>query len=173
MAISLEHIRHTQGIKQLANDCSLHAEVLNAVVDALNDRSYTRAYNASWILAHCFTDHPELYQSNYTQTLLDAASAFTNKSGIQRNVLKIFQTVVVHPPQVETVVELALNTLENVRAETALRAFSITVLERYIHHYPELILDTVFLIERELPNAGAAFTIRAKRFLKCYAQYKA
>ena len=170
MVIILEHIKGVKTIRQLANDCVLHAEVLNVVVDALNDSNYTIAYNASWVLAHCFTDHPELYQSRFTPILLTSAKAFTNKSGIQRNVLKIFQTVELHSTEIDDVLELAINTLENIGAEAALRAFSITVLERYIHLYPELILDTIFLIERELPNAGAAFTVRAKLFLKRYAQ---
>ena len=168
MSLTFDHIKSIQGIKQMANACAIDNALLADVVNALSQKDYSSAYNASWILAHCFTEHTDLYQSEYTPLLLHATNAFKGKSGIMRNVLKVFQSVEIKDKQFETVMELAYNTLENIQAEAALRAFSITILERYIQHFPELIPDLIFMLERELPNAGAAFTVRARLFLKRY-----
>jgi hypothetical protein len=168
MSLTFDHIKSIQGIKQMANACAIDNVLLADVVEALSHKDYYSAYNASWILAHCFTEHPDLYQTKYTSLLLHAANAFKAKSGIKRNVLKVFQSVELMGKQIETVLELAYNTLEDLKAEAALRAFSITILERYVQHFPELIPDLVFKLERELPNASAAFTVRAKLFLKRY-----
>jgi hypothetical protein len=171
MSLTFDHIKSIQGIKQIASACVNDYELLADVVKALSHISYNSAYNASWILAHCFTEHPELYQAKYTPLLLEASNAFESKSGIKRNVLKVFQSVEIKGKQIEQVLELAYNTLENIQAEAALRAFSISILERYVQHFPELIPDLIFMLERELPNAGAAFTVRARLFLKRYKAY--
>jgi len=168
MSLTFDHIKSIQGIKQMANACAIDNTLLADVVKALSQKDYSSVYNASWILAHCFTEHPDLYQSEYTPLLLHAADAFKAKSGIKRNVLKVFQSVELMGKQIETVIEFAYNTLENLQSETALRAFSITILERYIQYFPELIPDLIFILERELPNAGAAFTVRARLFLNRY-----
>ena len=62
--------------------------------------------------------------------------------------------------------KFALNIYNQPVKPVAIKAFSLTVLQKLAKKYPEIIPEIKLIIEEQLPHQSAAFKSRAKKFLK-------
>lgn len=83
-----------------------------------------------------------------------------------RNTMRLFQSIDVPASLSMALMEKGFAMIENPQQPVAIRAFSMTVLERLIAPYPELQRELALIVEAHMPEASAAFRVRGRDYLK-------
>lgn len=126
---------------------------------------YRVTQRAAWPLSYCVEHHPELVKP-HLKPLLD----FLNKPGIhdavKRNTLRLLQYSELPKRLHGRVADLCFQYLQSKREPIAVKAFSLTVLQRIVEVQPELGSELKIIIEDQLPYASPAFRSRAMKVLK-------
>lgn len=126
---------------------------------------YRVTQRAAWPLSYCVERHPSLVIP-HLKRLLD----FLNKPGIhdavKRNTLRLLQYCELPKRLHGRVADLCFQYLQNKREPIAVKAFSLTVLQRIVEVQPELGTELKIIIEDQLPYASPAFRSRAMKVLK-------
>ncbi|HEY5749370.1 MAG TPA: hypothetical protein VIU12_25055 [Chryseolinea sp.] len=95
---------------------------------------------------------------------------FLNKPGIhdavKRNTLRLLQYSELPKRLHGRVADLCFQYLQSKREPIAVKAFSLTVLQRIVEVQPELGSELKIIIEDQLPYASPAFRSRAMKVLK-------
>lgn len=126
---------------------------------------YRVTQRAAWPLSYCVEHHPGLVKP-YLKRLLD----FLDKPGIhnavKRNTLRLLQYVDLPKRLHGRVADLCFQYLQSKGEPVAVKAFSLTVLQRIVEVQPELGTELKIIIEDQLPYASPAFRSRAMKVLK-------
>ncbi len=126
---------------------------------------YRVTQRAAWPLSYCVERHPDLVKP-HLKRLLD----FLNKPGIhhavKRNTLRLLQYIELPKRLHGRVADLCFQYLQSKGEPIAVKAFSLTVLQRILEEQPELGSELKIIIEDQLPYASPAFRSRAMKVLK-------
>ncbi len=127
---------------------------------------YRNAQRAAWILRECFSDQQSLLKS-YFPSLLNKLYETPIHDAIKRNVMAIFADYKgTYPESIhDQLLEKAFEYLENQKEKVAIKAHSMTVIERLCQVYPELQNELKILLEDQLEFGSAGFKSRAKKIL--------
>lgn len=166
MLNQIGQIRDVKTIRHIAMQCAsdriLFDDILNLLLLGI-DRERKMA---SWIISTAVEYNSQLISDEQhlrLTTLLDSEKSGT----IIRNVVRTWQYALSTKEEVYLpIIEYCFQQLMNTQQEIAIRAFAVTVLERYIEQVPELREEVMFFLERELPFSSPAFAARARRYLK-------
>ncbi|MBT8189310.1 MAG: hypothetical protein HKN67_06770 [Saprospiraceae bacterium] len=119
---------------------------------------------AAWPLGYIGVEYPELIEP-YHESLIEALKN-PSHDAVARNVLRIYEHIEI-PEELEGILyELCFNYLLDTKQSIAIRVFSMTVLGRIAHRYPELVPELISVIEEFLPHGSAGFKSRGKKVLK-------
>lgn len=131
----------------------------------------SNAQRAAWILRACFSEQQSLLKS-YFPSLLNKLYEIPIHDGIKRNVMAIFADYKGSYPESihDQLLEKAFEYLENRQEKVAIKAHSMTVIERLCQIYPELQNELKLLLEDQLEFASAGFINKAKKILKAIAR---
>lgn len=165
MLKDIESIRNVQQVKELAHNCSTDSDLLNELVNLIIKSDDRRAIVASWIVSHAAEYTPEIIDSKISARILDRLKV-TQKGTIKRNLIRIFQYVILKSKQTFELLDVAFGFFENPKEEIAVRAFSLTCLEKHLDQFPEIIPEIEFIIEREYESLTPAFIARVRNFNK-------
>ncbi|HEY5393456.1 MAG TPA: hypothetical protein VIJ57_15130 [Hanamia sp.] len=119
----------------------------------------------AWPMSYCVIAHPDLMKNNF-EKLIDNLNRPKLHDAIKRNTVRLLQTVVIPEKYEGVVMDICFKYLESPREAVAIKAFSLTILERLSRKYPEIIPEIKMLIEDQLPHQTAAFKGRAKKLLQ-------
>ncbi|SHH80223.1 hypothetical protein SAMN04488109_5518 [Chryseolinea serpens] len=126
---------------------------------------YRVTQRAAWPLSYCVERHPDLVKP-HLKRLLD----FLNKPGIhhavKRNTLRLLQYIELPKRLQGRVADLCFQYLQGKGEPIAVKAFSLTVLQRILEEQPELGSELKIIIEDQLAYASPAFRSRAMKVLK-------
>lgn len=126
---------------------------------------YRVTQRAAWPLSYCVERYPGLVKP-HLKRLLD----FLDKPGIhdavKRNTLRLLQYIELPKRLHGRVADLCFQYLQSKREPIAVKAFSLTVLQRIVEVEPELGTELKIIIEDQLPYASPAFRSRAMKVLK-------
>lgn len=126
---------------------------------------YRVTQRSAWPLSYCVERHPGLVKP-HLKRLLD----FLDKPGIhnavKRNTLRLLQYVDLPKRLHGRVADLCFQYLQSKGEPVAVKAFSLTVLQRIVEVEPELGAELKIIIEDQLPYASPAFRSRAMKVLK-------
>jgi hypothetical protein len=126
---------------------------------------YRVTQRAAWPLSYCVEHHPDLVKP-HLKRLLD----FLNKPGshhaVKRNTLRLLQYIELPKRLQGRVADLCFQYLQSKGEPIAVKAFSLTVLQRIVEVQPELGPELKIIIEDQLPYASPAFRSRAMKVLK-------
>lgn len=126
---------------------------------------YRVTQRAAWPLSYCVERHPSLVIPHLKRLL-----EFLNKPGIhdavKRNTLRLLQYCELPKRLHGRVADLCFQYLQSKREPIAVKAFSLTVLQRIVEVQPELGTELKIIIEDQLPYASPAFRSRAMKVLK-------
>lgn len=125
---------------------------------------YRVAQRAAWPVSYCVMAHPALIQGHFEELLSNVHRPGIHDS-IKRNTMRLLQWVHIPPEYEGAVLDLCFQYLSSPREAVAIKAFSLTVLEKFAALYPDIIPEVKLLIEDQLPRQTAAFRSRAKKFL--------
>jgi hypothetical protein len=160
----LENIRTVLDIKRLAMECTGKHEFAS-LVTCMTDRDSHVSAMAAWCMSHVVIKHPQILSINHYRTFLDIVSN-TQSSSLKRNIMRAWQVVDIPADLRLWVAEIALAFLASPKEDVAIKAFSITVLQQIVRYVPELKEEILFILERDMPHATAAYIQRARQFIK-------
>ena len=126
---------------------------------------YRITQRAAWPLSYCTIAHPHLMEHNY-EALIDNLKKPNLHDSIKRNSVRLLQYVNIPEKYEGPIMEICFKYLEAPGEAVAIKAFSLSVLQKLSKKYPEIIPEIKLLIQDQLPHQTAAFKSRAKNFLK-------
>lgn len=131
----------------------------------LNDE-YKIVQRAAWILSHVAERYHHLVQA-YLPQIIHRLMQDNIPVAVKRNGVRMLQFLDIPETLHGDVMNLCFNFLENANETIAVRCFSMTVLTKLAHHYPEIIPEMKTIISATLElGASAGFISRAKHTLK-------
>ena len=136
-----------------------------ALVEVFLAGPYKVTQRAAWPLSVCAERYPVLALP-HLNTILAHATAPGVHSAVKRNAMRLLQFFDIPKRHHGKVLDIAFKFLTDRKEAIAVRVFSMTVIARLTRDKPELRRELCFLLEDELPYAGAAFRSRASRVLK-------
>ena len=128
---------------------------------------YRLTQRAAWPLSYCAIAHP-YFMEHHFQELLDNLKKPGLHDSIKRNTVRLLQTVNIPEEYEGAVMEICFKYLESHDEAVAIKAFSLTILQRLAKKYPETVPEIKLIIEEQLPYQSAAFKSRAKKFQKTF-----
>lgn len=119
---------------------------------------------SAWPIGYIGVKYPWM-MTPYHDRLLDSLKNPTHDA-VARNILRIYGEIEI-PEDIEgDIYETCFNYLLDLKQSIAIRVFSMTVLGRISHKYPELQDELISVIEEFMPHGSAGFKARGRRILK-------
>ncbi len=162
---SLDNARHAKDIQTIAQRCVDHPEDFDFLIEAMTHKDTQTSSRAAWAMSHAVQISPAILEKKQHIRLIEIADKAISGS-LKRNIMRAWQSVELPSGFIYEIADLALRFLGNPKEDVAVKAFSITVLQNCLKQIPELKEEVLFLIEKEMPHATAAFVVRAGKFQK-------
>jgi hypothetical protein len=129
---------------------------------------YRVSQRSAWPLSYCVIAHPHFMEDNFEKLLGNLKKPNLHDS-IKRNTVRLLQAVDIPEKHEGGVMEICFKYLESPKEAVAIKAFSLTVLEKLAKKYPAIVPEIKLIIEEYLPHQSAAFKSRAKKFHKSFS----
>jgi hypothetical protein len=158
-AILAEHSRQQMHriVEYIGNDADKFHELMQLFLH----NEYRVSQRASWAVSNCIQKHPEFAQK-YLQQMLDNLKNPVHDA-VVRNTIRILNMVDIPEQLHAQVINFCFEFVAAHTTPKAVKAFSLSVLNKLSAVYPELKTELKCLIDDQLPTAGAAFKSRAKK----------
>ncbi len=129
----------------------------------LNDE-YRVVQRAAWPLSYIVIAHPQLIQKHFSRLIKNLEKPGIHDS-VKRNTVRLLERILIPERFHGQVMNICFNYIAAPDEAVAIKAFSLTVLERLSHQYPEIKTELKTMIEDRWDYESAAFRSRAKRIL--------
>ena len=148
-------------VKWVGNDQKRFDELFKLF---LNDE-YRVVQRAAWPMTYCVEDHPELIKKPFAKVIraLEKSGA---QDSVKRNSIRFLQYVDIPKRFHGRVMDICFRYFSSPTEPVAIKAFSITVLQKLARIYPEIINEIKLIIDERWDYETPAFKARAKKFLK-------
>jgi len=130
----------------------------------LNDE-YRVVQRAGWPLSYCVIRHPALIKKHFAKLLRNLEKPGIHDA-VKRNSIRLLQDIDIPAKYHGQIMDTCFRYIASPDEAVAIKAFSLTVLERLSHHYPEIKNELKLIIEERWDYETAAFHSRAKKILK-------
>lgn len=135
-----------------------------SLMDCFFDDNIQINQRSSWPLSFIARKHPQLMQP-YHQQMVDNLNN-PKHNAVVRNTVRIYEDIEI-PESIEgQLFEKCYEYVADPKLPTAIRAFSLTILEKLMNKFPELKHEVLDLIREHLPHGSAGFQNRAKKILQ-------
>ncbi len=161
----IEKARNAKDIKEIAGRCADYPKDFDTLIGCIEDKDHHTASLAAWAMSHAVGIRPSILRMKHHKELVRIANQ-TSLGGIKRNIVRAWQSVDLPEDVRYDIADIALKFLGTPKEDIAIKAFSITVLQNCLKYIPELREEILFIIEKEMPMASAAFRVRAGKFMK-------
>lgn len=122
---------------------------------------------AAWPMSHCVRNHPELIKP-YFKSLLETLGAKGQHDAVKRNIVRLLQNVDIPKKYQGKLMEICFELIQSNDTATAIKAFSLTILENLSKLYPAILPELKLIIEQRWAYETAAFHVRGKKIIKTY-----
>jgi hypothetical protein len=139
----------------------------NELFDLFLHGEYRVTQRAAWPVSYCVIAHPHFMEHKYEELLANLKKPNLHDS-IKRNTVRLLQSVAIPEKHAGVIMEICFKYLESPGEAVAIKAFSLTVLQRLAKKYPEIVPEIKLIIEEQLPHQSAAFKSRVKKFMKAF-----
>lgn len=126
---------------------------------------YRVVQRAAWAVGNCVIDHPGLIKDHFRK-LLDNLDKPNLHTSIKRNSIRLLEEIDIPEVYHGQVMDICLRFLESPAERVAVKAYSLSVLNKMSKLYPEIMPEIKLLIEDQMDTQTAAFKSRARKFLK-------
>lgn len=135
----------------------------------INDH-YRVIQRASSPISYSILAHPE-FIINKLGLLLDNLSKENIHSAVKRNTIRIFETIDVPKKYHGRIINYCCTYLSDPKDDVAIKSYAITVLQKYISLYPDLLHEFKLLVEDNAVNKPS-YKVRAKKFFNLIINLK-
>ena len=126
---------------------------------------YRVVQRAAWPLSYAVIAHPELIKKHFGKLIRNL-----NKKGlhdaVKRNTVRLLQDITIPEKFHGEVMNRCFDYIQAPDETAAVKAFSLTLLEKFSVQYPEIKNELKTIIEDRWNYEKAAFRSRAKKILK-------
>lgn len=132
---------------------------------------YRVVQRAAWPLSYAVIAHPELIKKHFGKLLKNLEKPNLHDA-VKRNTVRLLQDIDIPGKYHGFVMNTCFNYIGSPDEKTAVKAFSLTILQRLSVHYPEIKTELKTIIEDRWDFESAAFKSRARKILKELASEK-
>jgi hypothetical protein len=125
---------------------------------------YRVVQRSAWPLGQAVIEHPEFIQKHFSTLLKNLEKPGIHVS-VKRNTIRLFEHISIPERFHGRVMNICFNYIASPGEAVAVKAFSLTVLERLSNQYPEIRRELKTVIEDRWDYESAAFRSRAKKIL--------
>ncbi len=126
---------------------------------------YRVVQRAAWPIGSIVETQPQLVQKH-----LPLLVSLLRKPGlhnaVRRNITRLLQYITIPEKLKGDVMDACFSFICDVQEKAAVKAFSLTILEKLAIEYPEILPEIVTVIEERWDYETAAFHSRARKILK-------
>ena len=126
---------------------------------------YRITQRAAWPISYCVRNHPKLVQPYY-EVFLNLLEQKGLHNAIIRNTVRLLQDVDIPKKYHGKLMSLCFEFIQSNETASAIKAFSLTILQNLSVLYPEILPELRLIIEERWPFETAAFHVRARKILK-------
>jgi hypothetical protein len=137
----------------------------NALFDLFLNDEYRVVQRSAWPVGYCVIAHPGLI-SKHWKKLIDNLKKPGIHDAVKRNSIRLMIDVEIPEKFDGEIMDLCFKYLGSATEPLAVKAFSMSVLDKLAKKYPEIMPELRILIEDQLPHQTAGFKSRAKKILK-------
>lgn len=135
------------------------------LMQAFLSREVLLAQRAGWVVSLCVEAHPELMRGCWPK-LAGLMKRKPVHPAVTRNLFRLLQFVDIPKKYEGLVMTLSFQCLSSPWEAPAVRAFSMTVLDRLAGPYPEIRKEMELIIREQWDEATPAFRSRARKILQ-------
>lgn len=165
LRVALSKSSAKDNLRKIADYVGNSAMRFKVLVEVYQKGPYRITQRAAHVISLCVETHPVLV-TPHLHTLLAMLEADDVPVAIQRNTLRLLQYCDIPRRFHGTLIDRCFGYLQNRSAPVAVRAFSMTVLQRLIEKEPDLKKELQIILEDELPYASPGFVSRARKILQ-------
>ncbi len=129
----------------------------------LNDE-YRVVQRAAWPVSYCVIQHPPLIKKHF-ELLLSNLKKPDIHNPVKRNTVRFLQVIEIPKKYQGAVMDLCFSYIASPTEAVAVKAFSLTILQKLSKDYPGIIPEIKLIIEERWEHETAAFRVRAKKIL--------
>lgn len=126
---------------------------------------YRVVQRAAWPISYIAAAHPQLVEK-HLPILIQLLHSNKQHPAVRRNILRLFQTVPIPETFHGEMMDLCFGFISNLQEAAAVKAFSLSVLEKLAVFYPDILPELKVIIEDRWSYESAAFHSSAKKILK-------
>ena len=126
---------------------------------------YRVVQRAAWPISYCVADHPEFVKKHFAKVLKAIEKRGVHDS-VKRNCIRFLQHIDIPEKFHGRVMDICFRFFSSPTEAVAIKAFSITVLQKLAKLYPGIINEVKLIIEERWDYETPAFKARAKKLLK-------
>ncbi len=127
-------------------------------------REYRLTQHAAWPMSYCIQNQPELIKP-YFKKFVDQLSDHQAHPAAKRNIVRLLQFVEIPKKFHGKIMDLCFQFISSPMEATAVKAFSLHILEKMSNTYPEILPEIKSIIEERWEYETPAFRSRARKIL--------
>ena len=148
-------------IKWIGNNQSRFNELLELF---LHDE-YRVVQRAAWSLSGAAIDHPRLVEKHIGRLIKNLQKPAIHVA-VTRNTVRLFAAIQIPEKYHGELMDICFRYISSPTETVAVKAFSLTILDRLSVLYPEIQNELKLVIEERWDHESAAFRSRAAKILK-------
>jgi hypothetical protein len=125
---------------------------------------YRVTQRAAWPLSDCAIAHPGFMKNNFGKLINNLKRSDLHDS-VKRNSVRLLQAINIPGRYDGDILDICFRYLASPDEAVAVKAFSLTILERLSKKYPEIKSEIKLLIEEQWLHQSPAFKNRARVFM--------
>lgn len=133
--------------------------------DVFLNSEYRITQRAAWPVSNCVIAHPHFISKHFSQLVKNLHKPKLHDS-IKRNTVRLLQHIAIPQKFHGEIMDICFNYISSPHEAVAIKAFSLTILQKLAEQYPEIRSEVKLIIEERWNYETAAFKVRAKKFLK-------
>ena len=157
---------HNKKLKdQLVNWVGDKQEKFDLLFSILFTQEYRIVQRAAWPISYIIENHPGLikkHMSAVTRALADK----NLQDAVKRNLLRSLQHLIIPKKYTGMIADICFNYISDPEEKAAVKVFSISILEKIVHSFPELKTELNLILETAYEHESPAFRSRARKILK-------
>ena len=126
---------------------------------------YRVTQRAAWPLSYCAIQHPELVKKHFGKLIRNLSKKGLHDA-VKRNTVRLLQDMEIPERYHGELLNKCFDYIQSPQEAAAVKAFSLTILEKLSNIYPDIRPELKTIIEDRWDTETAAFRSRAKKILK-------
>lgn len=160
------HLEHSKlQARRLAAWIGHDAERFAALMDIFLGSDYRLCQRSAWVLSQVAQKSPLLVEPWLPRMVAKMREPGIHDA-VKRNVVRLLEDIYIPDSIVDDLADVCFQFLADPREAIAVRAFSMTVLEKICQKIPELKPELRLIIEENFEHGTAAFKSRGRKILR-------